>query len=148
MFTRNGVVVLGIAALAAGLVESAEAQVSGRVVFADGPIGVSVVFGDRPARVVVPRRVVRRSAVPARYRRGMSLYELDLYLARIDSEYDYYRRMHHRDAYYTLGWTKHELRAYVRWLRDERRLLRDERRRLERAGRGWERDRDRRGRRW
>jgi hypothetical protein len=154
MFTtksvRKGVVVLGAAAVAAVVgAAPAQAQVSGRVVFADGPIGVSIVFGDRYDRVVVPARVVRRPALPARYRVGMSLRELDLYLARIEREYDYYRRMHPRDAYFHHGWSPSELRAYVRWLRDERRFLRDERRQLERALRGWERDGRGRGRgRW
>jgi hypothetical protein len=148
MFTRQGVrkgvVVLGLAAVAAVVgVDRRMRRSSGRVVFADGPIGVSIVFGDRHERVVVPTRVVRRAALPARYRPGMSLYQLDLYLERIEREYDYYRRMHPRDAYIHHGWSPRELRAYVRWLKDERRFLRDERRRLERGMRGWERDRDR-----
>jgi hypothetical protein len=152
MFTtkgvRRGVVVLGVATVAAVVGASpAEAQVSGRVVFADGPIGVSIVFGDRPERVVVPARVVRRAAIPARYRAGMSLYQLDLYLERIEHEYDYYRRMHPHDAYIYHGWSPGELRAYVRWLKDERRFLRDERRRLDRGLRGWERQGRGRGRR-
>lgn len=143
MSTRKGVVVLGVAALAAVMgVGPVEAQVSGRVVFADGPVGVSIVFGDRPARVAVPARVLRRVVAPARYRPGMSLYELDLYLERIEREYDFYHGMHPRDAYYRHGWGARELQAYVHWLKGERRFLRDERRRLERELR----DRDRRGR--
>lgn len=151
MFTtrgvRKGVVVLGVAAIAAlAGVGGAEAQVSGRIVFADGPIGVGIVFGDRRERVVVPPRVVHRAALPATYRQGMSLRQLDLYLSRIEHEYDFYRRMHPRDAYIHHGWSPRELSAYVRWLKDERRFLRDERRRLERGLRGWERDGRGRGR--
>ena len=135
----KGVVVLGMVALALGFAGSAEAQVSGRVVFADGPIGFSIVFGDRPATVVVPVRTVRPAPRAVVYRRGMTLRQLDLYLARIEYEYDLYRKMHPREAR-RLGWTMPELRAYVRWLKDERRWLRDERRRLERGYYGWERD--------
>ena len=137
----RGVVVLGLVALASGLAASAEAQVSGRVVFADGPIGLSIVFGDRPVALAVPARVVRHTAAPVRYRPGMSLRQLDLYLARIEYEYDYYRKMHPREAR-RLGWSMPELRAYVRWLKDERRWLREERRVLERGFYGWERDWD------
>ena len=137
----KGVVVLGVVALAMGLAGSAEAQVSGRVVFADGPIGVSIVFGDRPATVAVPARVVRHAPRPVIYRRGMTLRQLDLYLARIEYEYDYYRKMHPHEAR-RLGWSVPDLRAYVRWLRDERKWLREERRFLERGYYGWERDWD------
>lgn len=139
----KGVVVLGVVALALGLGGSAEAQVSGRVVFADGPIGLSIVFGDRPATVALPVRVARRAPRPVVYRPGMSLRQLDLYLARIDYEYGLYRKMHPHEAR-RLGWSVPELRAYVRWLRDERSWLREERRLLERGpyGYGWERDRD------
>ena len=60
----------------------------------------------------------------------MSLWELERYLERIELEYDYFRRMDARDAYYEYGWSRHELRDYVRFLRDERRALRRERDRL------------------
>lgn len=148
MSTRRGVVVkgvvaLGAAAMVAGLAGRVEAQVSGRVVFADGPIGVSVVFGERPAPVVLPGRVVYRSAPVARYRAGMTLRQLDLYLARIEYEYDFYRKMHPREAR-RLGWSVPELRHHVRWLKDERRWLREERARLTRdyGAYGWDGDRD------
>jgi hypothetical protein len=138
----KGVVVLGVAGLTVALAGSAEAQVSGRVVYADGPIGLSIVFGDRPAAATVPARVVHYAPRPAIYRRGMTLRHLDLYLARIEHEYDFYRKMHPHEAR-RLGWSMPELRAYVRWLRDERRWLREERRRFERGYYGWERDWDR-----
>jgi hypothetical protein len=137
----RGVVVLGVAALALGLAGAAEAQVSGGVVFAPGPIGLSIVFGDRPAGVLVPARAIRHAAWPAVYRRGMSLRQLDLYLARIEHEYGFYRKMHPHEAR-RLGWSVPELRAYVRWLEGERRWLREERRMLERGLHGWERDWD------
>ena len=151
---RGGVVVLGVAAVALGLAGSAQAQVSGRVVLADGPIGLSIVFGERPATVAVPVRVSRYAARPVVYRRGMTLRQLDVYLARIEHEYDFYRRMHPHEAR-RQGWSMPELRAYVRWLRDERSWLREERRLLERGfygsgwewdGRDWEDDRPGRGR--
>jgi hypothetical protein len=62
----------------------------------------------------------------------MSLRQLDVYLARIEHEYDVYRKMHPHEAR-RLGWSVPELRHYVRWLRDERRWLRDERVRLTRG---------------
>lgn len=137
----KGVVVMGMAALAAGFASSAEAQVSGRVVFSEGPIGVSVVFGQRPAPVVLPSRVVYRSPQPARYRSGMSLRQLDAYLSRIEYEYDLYRRMHPHEAR-RLGWSVPELRHYVKWLRDERRWLREERARMTRGYYVYDRDWD------
>jgi len=137
----KGVVVMGMAALAAGLASPAEAQVSGRLVFADGPIGVSLVFGERPAPVVLPGRVAYRPAPPLRYGRGMSLRQLDLYLARIEHEYALYRRMHPHEAR-RLGWSVSELRHYVRWLRDERSWLREERARLTGGYDRWDRDWD------
>jgi hypothetical protein len=140
MFTRKGVVVLGMAALATLTAASrANAQVSGHVVLADGPVGVSIVFGHRPAPVVLPARVVHRSAVPVRYRSGMTLRQLDVHLSRIEYEYDLYRKMHPHEAR-RLGWSVPELRAYVRWLKDERSWLREERSRLLRGPYGWDRD--------
>lgn len=142
----KGVVVLGIVALALGFAGPAEAQVSGRVVLSDGPIGLSVVFGNRHPAVALPGQVVRYPPPPVVYRRGMTLRQLDLYLARIDYEYGLYRKMHPHEAR-RLGWSVPELRAYVRWLKDERRWLREERRLLERGLYGvdyrWERDWDR-----
>jgi len=143
MSTRRGVIVKGVAVLgaavaAAGLAGSAAAQVSARVVFVAPPVGVDVVVG-RPAPVVLPTRVAHRPARVVRYRPGMSLRELDLHLARIEYEYDLYRRMHPHEAR-RLGWSVPELRHYVRWLRDERRWLRDERARLTRDFRSWDRD--------
>jgi hypothetical protein len=110
---------------------SVEAQVSGRVVFQDGPVAVDVVFGPRhPTAVEVPRVVRRPVAAPVRYRAGMSLVELDRYLERIELEYDLFRHMGVREAWYRFGWTRDQLRSYVRFLRDERRFLRAERERL------------------
>lgn len=131
-FGLMGVVVIGAAGAA-----PARAQVSGRVVLESGPIGVSVVFGPEGARRVAHRRRVARvvryeAPVPVRYRRGMSLAELELYQDWIEREYELYRHMHPDDAYYYFGWNRDELRDYVRWLRDERHFLRDEHRRLER----------------
>jgi len=121
----GGMVIGGVAAT------SVEAQVSGRVVFQDGPIAVDVVFGPRhPTAVAVPRAVRRPVAAPVRYRAGMSLVELDRYLERVELEYDLFRHMGAREAWYRFGWTRDELRSYVRFLRDERRFLRDERERL------------------
>ena len=133
----KGVAVLGAAVAAVGLVGSAEAQVSARVVFVAPPLGVDVVVG-RPAPVVLPTRVAYRPARVVRYRPGMSLRELDLYIARIEYEYDLYRKMHPHEAR-RLGWSVPELRHYVRWLRDERRWLHDERARLTRDFRSWDR---------
>lgn len=140
-----------VAMMVAGALPASAQQVSGRVVLAGGPIGVSVVFGPERARRVEYRqrtaRVVRYDApVPVRYRRGMSFYELERYLQHIEYEYDLYRRMHPSDAYYYFGWSRDELRDYVRWLRDERRFLRDEHKRLTRVYRIGYRDFDDRGR--
>ena len=121
----GGMVISGV------VVTSVEAQVSGRVVFQDGPIAVDVVFGARhPTAVEAPRAVRRPVAVPVRYRAGMSLVELDRYLERIELEYDVFRHMGSREAWYRFGWTRDQLRSYVRFLRDERRFLRAERERL------------------
>ena len=68
----------------------------------------------------------------------MSRRELDLYLARIEYEYELYRHMHPHEAR-RLGWSIPELRAYTRWLKSERDRLREERRWLERD-RHWDRD--------
>ena len=143
MSTRQGVIVkgvavLGTALLAAGLAGPVGAQVSGRVVLATGPVRASVVFVGRPAPVAPSARVVYRSADVVRYRPGMSLRQLDLYLARIEHEYAFYRNMHPHEAR-RLGWSVPELRHYVRWLRDERRWLREERDRLTRDFRYWDR---------
>ncbi|MGD8870754.1 MAG: hypothetical protein PVJ80_04155 [Gemmatimonadota bacterium] len=144
-FGLMGVVIFGAAGAA-----PARAQVSGRVVLASGPIGVSVVFGSEGARRVEHRRRVARvvryeAPVPVRYRRGMSLAELELYRGWIEREYDVYRHMHPDDAYYYFGWSRGELRDYVRWLRDERHFLRDEHKRLERLYRAQYRYDDRPG---
>jgi len=148
MSTRQGVIVkgaavlgtalLGTALLAAGFAGPVGAQVSGRVVLATGPVGASVVFGGRPAPVAPSARVVYPSAHVARYRPGMSLRQLDIYIARIEREYDFYRNMRPHEAR-RLGWSVPELRHYVRWLRDERRWLREERDRLTRDFRYWDR---------
>lgn len=131
MFARMLTAMVGGVMIAAGGATQAVGQVSGRVVLAGGPIGVSVVFGPDAPRPVAYRRVVRRDVpAPVRYRRGMTLRELEHYLERIEYEYDLYRRMHPDDAYYNFGWTRGQLRDYVRWLRDERRFLRDEHKRL------------------
>ena len=106
------------------------AQVSGRVVLREGPIAVDVVFGQRYEAVRHHRPVRRVAPLPVRYRAGMSLWQLERYLERIELEYDLFRRMDPRDAYYDYGWTRRELRAYVRFLRDERSFLRAERDRL------------------
>lgn len=137
MLTRTMVGLMGVVVFAAAGADQARAQVSGRVVLGSGPIGVSVVFGPEAARRVEHRRRVTRvvryeAPVPVRYRRGMSLAELVLYQDWIEREYDLYRHMHPDDAYYYFGWSRHELRDYVRWLRDERHFLRDEHKRLER----------------
>jgi len=89
---------------------------------------------------VLPARVVYRSAPAVRYRPGMTLRQLDLYLAHIEYEYDVYGHMHPHEAR-RLGWSVPELRHYVHWLRDERRWLRDERARLTRDFGYWDRDR-------
>ena len=124
MRTKAFAVLMGGAVILGAGAASAAAQVSGRVVLNQGPIAVDVVFG----------------SAPVRYQRGMSLRELDLYLARIEYEYDFFRRMHPKEAEYRFGWSREQLRAYVRFLRDERRFLRDERERydhrFEAPGRG------------
>jgi hypothetical protein len=137
MSTRGGVIVKGVVlgaavAAAAGLVGTAEAQPSRQVVFVDPPVGVGVFVVGRPAPVVLPPRVAYHAPRVVRYRPGMSLRQLDVYLARIEHEYDVYRKMHPHEAR-RLGWSVPELRHYVRWLRDERRWLRDERVRLTRG---------------
>jgi hypothetical protein len=135
-------------------VAPAEAQLSGRVVLREGPIAVDVVFGPRYEPTRRYRPVRRAAPAPVRYRVGMSLWELDRYFERIDLEYDLFRRMDPRDAFYDYGWTRHQLRDYVRFLRNERSFLRAERERLyrlhragqyriERPGRGQGRGRGR-----
>ena len=123
-----------------------EGQLRGRVVLHEGPIAVDVVFGPQ-YRQTRARPVRRIEPVPVRYRVGMTLRELDHYLDRIEYEYDLYRRMSAREARFRLGWSRSELRSYVRFLRNERRFLRDERRRLEREWRAdaWRFERPGRG---
>lgn len=133
------------AIVSAGLAAPAGAQVSGRVILEEGPIGVDVVFGPRPSvhveygdrrphyREPAPRYERRR---PVRYVRGMSLLELERYMAWIESEYRYFKRLHPDDAYYRLGWTAYELDRYVDWLKDERKLLRKEHKWLRKRHRG------------
>ena len=113
----------------------AHAQISGRVIIEEGPIGVDVVFGPRPSVVVEygdrrPRLGRRAPAYdsrrPVRYVRGMSLVELERYMAWIEAEYRYFRGLHPDDAYYELGWSEWELYEYVDWLKEERRFLRKE----------------------
>lgn len=118
----------------------AEAQISGRVIFEEGPIGVDVVFGSRPRVVVEYGRTPRyegaapryESRRPVRWRRGMSVFELERYLDWIEAEYHYFRRLHPYDAYDLYGWTEYELDRYVDWLKDERKFLRHEHERLTR----------------
>jgi len=137
----------GMVLMATVLVTPADAQLSGRVVLREGPIAVDVVFGPQYGTTRQDQRVIRREApAPARYREGMSLFELERYLERIEYEYDTYRRMDSRDAYYYLGWTRDQLRDYVHFLRDERGRLRAEKRRVERLVRAEQRRFERPGR--
>lgn len=133
MLTRTVAGILGGGALALATAGEAGAQVAGHVVLDGGSIAVSVVFDQRPEAVGERDRVRRGRSLPPRYRRGLGLLELERYLVHVEMEYEHYRRLHPADAYVRLGWTEHQLRSHVRWLRDERRWLRDERRRLERA---------------
>lgn len=141
MFTRTLVIAAAGALLSLGSVTPARAQIAGRVIIEEGPIGVDVVFGPRPSVVVEygdrrryePRHRPRvRSHPPAsgrrpvRYERGMSLVELEDYLAWIEAEYRYFRRLHPDDAYYHFGWTEYELDRYVEWLKHERKFLKEE----------------------
>lgn len=145
MWTDRGLsMVLAVVATAA-MTAPVTAQVSGRVIIEEGPIGVDVVFGSRPAVRVEygDRRPHYRDSGPhyerrrpVRYVRGMSLLELERYMAWIESEYRYFRRLHPDDAYYQLGWTEYELDRYVDWLKDERKLLRKEHKWLRKAHRG------------
>ena len=130
MFGRALLVPMGMVAIAAMAATPLDGQLSGRVVLREGPIAVDVVFGPRHARTERYRVVHREVHVPVRYRAGMSVWELERYLERIEYEYEYFRQLHPRDAYYEYGWTRDELRSYVRFLRDERRFLRAERERL------------------
>lgn len=131
MSTRALFGLMGGLVISGAAVTSVEAQVGGRIVFQDGPIAVDVVFGPRhPTTVEAPRPARRLVATPVRYRAGMSLVELDWYLERIELEYDVFRHMGAREAWYRFGWTRDQLRSYVRFLRDERRFLRAERERL------------------
>ncbi len=112
------------------------AQVRGRVVVDEWPIAVDIVFGTPRATVVRRPRVVRRPEPEiVRYRPGMSLWQLERYLDRIEYEYDLYGRMSAERAAYELGWTHAQLHEYVRWLGNERRFLRAEHSRLERLER-------------
>lgn len=145
MWRHTGLPMLLVAVVTAGATAPAGAQISGRVIIEEGPIGVDVVFGQRPAvrveygdrrphyREPAPRYERRR---PARYVRGMSLLELERYMAWIESEYRYFKRLHPDDAYYQLGWTEYELHRYVDWLKDERKLLRKEHKWLRKRHRG------------
>jgi hypothetical protein len=136
MFAKTVVGVVSGMVIAAAPTIPAAAQVSGHVVLGGGPIGLSVVFGPQATRVVEPRVHVRYEApAPVRYRAGMSLRELEYYLERIDFEYELYRRMRPDEARYRFGWSRDQLRDYVRWLRDERNFLRDEQKRLLRSQR-------------
>ena len=120
-------------ALGASGVTPIEAQFSGRIIVNEAPIAVDVVFGPGYRAVGhVASGPRRRASAPVRYRVGMSMWELERYLDRIEYEYDLYRRMNWRDARYRLGWTREQLRDYVRFLRDERKFLRAEQRRLQR----------------
>ncbi len=138
---------LALTALAPGAVE---AQVSGRVIFEEGPIGVDIVFGPRPSVVVEygdrrydprPARAGSRVVVvderrPVRYRRGMSLRQLEHYLAWVEGEYRYFKRLHPYEAYDRFGWGERDLDRYVDWLKDERKFLERERKELRKLYRG------------
>jgi hypothetical protein len=141
--------ILGLSAVTSIGATPARAQISGRVILEEGPIGVDVVFGPRPSVVVEygdgrryePRdhRRVRHAVSgrrPIRYERGMSLAELEDYLAWIEGEYRYFRRLHPDDAYHYFGWTEYELDRYVDWLNHERKFLREELKHFHKIGRG------------
>lgn len=128
----------------------AAAQVSGRVILHEGPIGVDIVFGPRPSVVVEygDRRYDRRPARtgsrvvvvderrPVRYQQGMSLRQLEHYLAWVEGEYRYFKRLRPYEAYDRFGWTERDLDRYVDWLKDERKFLKRERKELRKLYRG------------
>jgi len=137
MFARTvtGLAGVVVSLLTVGIAPVA-GQVRGRVVVAQGPIAVDIVFGTRPDAIIRHPRVVRRaSSEIVRYRSGMSLWQLERYLDRIEYEYDLYGHMSAAHASYELGWSRAQLHEYVRWLSNERRFLRAERARLERLER-------------
>ncbi len=140
--------VAGLALAAVGP-SPAEAQLTGRVILRAGPIGVDIVCGPRPSVVVgygdrryEPRArrggrvVVVEDRRPTRYYRGMSLRDLERYLAWVEGEYRYFRRLHPYDAYHRFGWNERELDRYVDWLKDERKFLKRERKALRKLYRG------------
>lgn len=136
MFARTLAGLAGGALAALMGTSPASAQVSGRVVLDEGPIAVDIVFGPRRDAVIRHPRVVRRVEPEiVRYRPGMSLWQLERYLDRIEYEYSLYGHMSPVRAAYELGWSRAQLHTYVRWLKDERRFLRAERARLERLQR-------------
>jgi len=134
MITRTRGALLGGALAAIAAVAPVDAQVRGHAVVDGGAVRVNVAFGDLGAGHFGPTRVaLRRSSFAGRRGAGMARFELERYLAHLDREYEILRSMSPREAHFRRGWTRQELQAHLRWLRQERREVRAELSRFERG---------------